>query len=132
MKPRYGSLRVSGSKPDEMRRMIVCSIERMSTRPPRYKYRLSRSPARWRGRGGGAGVDGSGWWPCVRTRTDAPPPARGPTGKHPLRRECLFSAGRGRTVPVLLRRPLPRPATPRGVDGPRRVIGALQRIQQRQ
>tara|TARA_B110001452_G_scaffold151202_1_gene125783 strand:+ start:602 stop:814 length:213 start_codon:yes stop_codon:yes gene_type:complete len=35
---------VSGSKPDVMSFMIDCSIARMSTRPDRYRYRLSRSP----------------------------------------------------------------------------------------
>ena len=35
-------------------------------------------------------------------------------------------------VPVLLRRPLPRPPPPRRVDGAGRVVGALERVQQRE
>lgn len=44
MNPRYGSLRASGLNPLVMRCCMVISIDRISHRPPRYKYLLSKSP----------------------------------------------------------------------------------------
>lgn len=44
-KPRYGLFSVLGAMPLPMRFWMVTSIARMSTRPQRYRYLFSRSPA---------------------------------------------------------------------------------------